>query len=215
MVLIKNIFLKPSINRCYYFNDSKNFRPQTAKEKLLRSRKSPVCSQTIIKVPEAYTMLPKDIWRQNSTSKLSSPNLINKEQLYSQGEIFNKNTGRNFIKRIESRAVSATHGLKSNYKGSSLALDVKHKYKMLILNWGKELEKHDKILEKFHIFSPLKYDIDVTFHKLFSTRSKELIKQKLKYKKKNNLMKAGFLENEIDLMFASETGIANKYGYSK
>ena len=105
--------------------------------------------------------------------------------------------------------MTATKGLRSTYKNKKLNIDLKTKYKMLILNWGKELEKHDKILEKFHIFAPLKYDIDATFHKLFSNKSKDIIKQKLIHKKKNNLMKAGFLENEIDLMFESEHDIRN------
>ena len=105
--------------------------------------------------------------------------------------------------------MSATKGLKSAYRGKKLNLDLKTKYKMLILNWGKELEKHDKILEKFHIFAPLKYDIDATFHKLFSNKTKDLVKQKLKYKKKDKLMKSGYLEQEIDLMFESEHDIRN------
>lgn len=154
-------------------------RPHTAGEEAFRSKKSQINKQTLIKVPEPYTILPNDVWRQSSNTKRSGSKAFQKDD----AELYNKDIGRNFIKRIEKRAISATQGLKNQYKGSSLALDVKTKYKMLILNWGKELEKHDKILEKFHIFSPLKYDIDVTFHKLFSTRSKELIKQKLKYKK--------------------------------
>lgn len=139
-----------------------------------------------------------------------TPKLFNKKSI----ESYSHDKGRNFINRIETRAMSATRNLKSTFRGKSLTLDVKASYKMLILNWGKELEKHDKILEKFHIFAPLKYDIDATFHKLFSARSKDLIKQKLKHKKKNNLMKAGYLEQEIDLMFESENAIPNKnYGF--
>jgi hypothetical protein len=110
--------------------------------------------------------------------------------------------------------MSATKNLKTIFKGTNLNLDVKAKYKMLILNWGKELEKHDKILEKFHIFAPLKYDIDATFHKLFSSQSKALVKQKLKYSKKNKLIKAGYLEQEIDLMFQSDNDLPTKnYGF--
>jgi hypothetical protein len=37
----------------------------------------------------------------------------------------------------------------------------------VILNWGKELEKHDKLLKQFSVLEPLSYDIDTTFHKLF------------------------------------------------
>lgn len=138
-------------------------------------------------------------------------------------EVYSRETGRNFINRIEKRAMSATRNANNADKGilkdglsqyphrSSLNLDAKPKYKMLVLNWGQELEKHDKILQKFHIFVPLKYDIDATFHKLFSKKSKDLIKQKLKLKKMNKLIKAGALENEIDLMFATDTAFPDKY----
>ena len=57
---------------------------------MFHSRKSPISSQTIIKVSEQYTMLPKDIWKQNSMSKLTSPNHFNKEKMHSNSEIFNK-----------------------------------------------------------------------------------------------------------------------------
>lgn len=106
--------------------------------------------------------------------------------------------------------MSATRGFRTTSKGRSVHIDGKPRYKTLVLNWGKELEKHDKILEKFHIFTPLKFDIDATFHKLFSSHSKELIKQKLKFKKKNQLIKAGYLEHEIDRMFLGENTLAQK-----
>lgn len=37
----------------------------------------------------------------------------------------------------------------------------------VLINWGKELEKHETLLKKFTILEPLIYDLDTTFHKLF------------------------------------------------
>lgn len=148
----------------------------------------------MVKVPEDHLEIPSSQWKQSpspNTGPKSSPKLAQKYD------------PKQFIERIERRAMSAHKGIKTTMKGHSLSIEAKPRYKTLLLNWGQELEKHDKILQKFHIFAPLKYDIDATFHKLFSSKSKELIKQKLKFKKKNKLMKAGYLENEIDLMFAS------------
>lgn len=187
-------------------------RPQTAKLNKLKSPNKLIdINSGLVKVPEEYAVLQSAVKSASSkrfTKVYSSHGGLNPKPFEHRGiELYNKAVGQNFIKRIENRAMSATRKLKTNFKVSTLSADVNNKYKMLILNWAQELEKHDRILQKFHIFSPLKYDIDATFHKLFSSKTKELIKQKLKYKKKNNLLKAGYLENEIDILFAHEAGL--------
>ena len=164
-------------------------RPKTAKLEKVKSPNKLNDNNTLVKIPEDYTLMNKMIGssptNQRFSSVMSSHRYTPRLFKNNETEFYNKSIGKNFINRIERRAISATRKLKTNFDAASLALNMKTKYKMLIMNWAKELEKHDKILQKFHIFSPLKYDIDATFHKLFSSKSKSLIKQKLKHKKKN------------------------------
>lgn len=182
-------------------------RPQTAKYDGIKVPVSSLNGKTLVKVTEDNLEVSPQYWKNKTIQKSASTKGFSPGLIHRKERSIHSRQGdgtENFIKRIEDRALSATKGLKTVYNSKKVNLDLKAKYKMLILNWGKELEKHDKILEKFHIFTPLKYDIDATFHKLFSNKSKGLIKQKLVYKKKKNLMKAGYLENEIDLMFEED-----------
>ncbi|CAI2359026.1 unnamed protein product [Moneuplotes crassus] len=192
---------------------SKMARPQTAKYDGIKIPITSVNGKTLVKVPEDNLEVSSQYWKHKTIHKSSSAAQFSPQLLHQKQRNIHTSQGArgtdNFIKRIEKRAISATRGLRTTYKEKKLKIDLKAKYKMLIMNWGKELEKHDKILEKFHIFTPLKYDIDATFHKLFSNKSKGLIKQKLVQKRKGNLMKAGYLENEIDLMFENDPNAKN------
>ena len=211
MLEVNRLFSKCEFN-LFKNRTVKAIRPQTAKHDTLKAPISSINGKTLIKIPEDYTVLQNSQWRENQMTKSVSSQRFTPQLFSNKGrEVYSRETGRNFINRIEKRAMSATRNVQHAYKGSSLNLDAKPKYKMLVLNWGQELEKHDKILQKFHIFAPLKYDIDATFHKLFSKKSKDLIKQKLKLKKMNKLIKAGALENQIDLMFATDIAYPDKH----
>ena len=53
----------------------------------------------------------------------------------------------------------------------------------VVLNWGQELEKHERLMGNFKTLEPLTYDLDTTFHKLFGKSSKNAVLGRIRNRK--------------------------------